>query len=74
MSTASVFQKLDSAIHWVNNYLADKYLENQLRYSLDRDLPTFQTTGAWRQVQIRESKKLFLYLGKLNCSQSSIFM
>ena len=31
-------QTLDSAIHWINHYPVDKYLGNQLCYSLDRDL------------------------------------
>ena len=33
-----IVQKLDSAIHRINHYPADKYLGNQLRYPLDRDL------------------------------------
>ena len=42
VSRAPVFQKMDSAIHWINNHLADKYLGKQLRcYPLDKDLPTF---------------------------------
>ena len=32
------FQTLDSAIHGIKHYLADKYLGNQLRYPLDRFL------------------------------------
>jgi len=35
---APVVQKLDSAIHRINHYPADKYYGNQLRYSVDRDL------------------------------------
>ena len=35
---APVLQTLDSAIHRINHYPADKYLKNQLRYPLDRDL------------------------------------
>ena len=35
---ASVVQTLDSTIHWINHYPEDKYLVNQLRYPLDRDL------------------------------------
>ena len=31
-------QTLDSAIHRINHYPADKYYGNQLRYPLDRDL------------------------------------
>ena len=31
-------QTLDSAIHPINHYVADKYEENQLLYPLDRDL------------------------------------
>ena len=32
---APVVQRLDSAIHRINHYPADKYCGNQLRYSLD---------------------------------------
>ena len=45
---APVVQTLDSAIHRVNHYPADKYYGNQLRYPLDGDLsggqryPTFE--------------------------------
>ena len=35
---APVVQTLDSAIHWINQYPADKYYGNQLRYPLDSDL------------------------------------
>ena len=35
---ASVVQKMDSAIHRINHYPADKYLGNRLRYPVDRDL------------------------------------
>ena len=35
---ARVVQKLDSAIRRINNYPADKYYGNQLRYPLDSDL------------------------------------
>ena len=35
---APVVQVLDSAIHWIKHYPADKYLGNQFRYSLDRNL------------------------------------
>ena len=30
-----VVERLDSAIHWINHYLADKYWENRLHYPLD---------------------------------------
>ena len=33
-----VAQTLDSAIHRINHYPADKYYGNQLRYPLDSDL------------------------------------
>ena len=33
-----VVQTLDSAIHGINHYLANKYYGNQLRYPLDSDL------------------------------------
>ena len=48
---APVVQTLDSAIHWINHYPADKYYGNQLRYPLDSDLsggqcyPTFEQPG-----------------------------
>ena len=35
---APVVQRLDSALHRINYYPADKYYGNQLRYPLDRDL------------------------------------
>ena len=35
---APVVQTLDSAIHRINHYPADKYYGNELRYPLDRDL------------------------------------
>ena len=35
---ALVVQTLDTAIHRINHYPADKYLGNQLRYPLDRVL------------------------------------
>ena len=35
---APVVQTLDSAIHRINLYPADKYYGNQLRYPLDSDL------------------------------------
>ena len=48
---ASVVQTLDSAIHRINHYPADKYYGNQLRYPLDRFLsggyryPAFEQLG-----------------------------
>ena len=38
ISQAPVVQTLDSAIHRINHYPADKYYGNQLRYPLDSDL------------------------------------
>ena len=35
---APVVQTLDSAIHQINHYPADKYYRNQLHYLLDRAL------------------------------------
>ena len=35
---APVVQTLDSAIHRINHYPADKYYGNQFRYPLDSDL------------------------------------
>ena len=37
-SQAPVVQTLDSAIHRINRYPADKYYGNQLRYPLESDL------------------------------------
>ena len=48
---APVVQTLDSTIHRINHYPADKYYGNQLRYPLDSDLsggqryPTFEQPG-----------------------------
>ena len=39
---APVVQKLDSTIHLIKYYPADKYQGNQLHYPLDRDL-----SGGW---------------------------
>ena len=39
LSLAPVVQTLDSPIHWINHYPADKYYGNQLHYPLERDLP-----------------------------------
>ena len=38
INQAPVVQTLDSAIHRINHYPADKYYGNQLRYPLDSDL------------------------------------
>ena len=38
MHQAPVVHTLDSAIHWINHYPADKYEGNQLHYPLDSDL------------------------------------
>ena len=38
LDQAPVVQTLDSAIHRINHYPADKYYGNQLRYPLDSDL------------------------------------
>ena len=35
---APVVQTLDSTVHRINHYPADKYYGNQLRYPLDSDL------------------------------------
>ena len=55
---APVVQKLDSAIHRINRYPADKYSGNQLRYPLDGDLSTFWTTGAEEVVQTCEQANI----------------
>ena len=39
----SVFQKLDSVIHWINHHLVDNFKGEQLQY--DRDLSTFEQLG-----------------------------
>ena len=42
---------MDSAIHWINHYLVDKYWENQLHYPVDTALsggwhyPSFEQLG-----------------------------
>ena len=38
MDQAPVVQKVDSAIHRINHYPVDKYLQNTFRYPLDSDL------------------------------------
>ena len=53
---AQVVQTLDSAIHRINHYPADKYYGNQLCYPLDSDLsagqryPTFEQQGPVRHA------------------------
>ena len=53
---APVVQKLDSTIHRINHYPADKYYGNQLRYLPDSDLsgglryPTFEQPGPGLQL------------------------
>ena len=37
LQLASVVQRLDSAIHWINHYPLDKYNENLLSYSVNSD-------------------------------------
>ena len=54
INQAPIVQKLDSAIHWTNRHLEDKYYENELRYLMDSDLssgkryPTFEQLGPGR--------------------------
>ena len=49
---ARVVQKMDSAIHRrINHYPADKYLGNQLRYPVDRDL-----SGGYRYPPFEQSR------------------
>ena len=38
LNQARVLQTMDSALHWINHYPADKYYENQLHYPLESDL------------------------------------
>ena len=51
INQAPIVQKLDSAIHWINRHLEDKYYENELHYPMDSDLssgkryPTFEQLG-----------------------------
>ena len=58
---APVVQTLDSAIHRINHYPADKYYGNQLRYSLDSDLsggqryPTFEQP--WPGLELEWSSR-----------------
>ena len=33
-----VVQTMDSAMHWINHYAADKHSQNQLSYPVDSDL------------------------------------
>ena len=42
---ATVVQTLDSTMHWINHYPADKYWENQVRYPVDKDLSTYEQLG-----------------------------
>ena len=42
-------QTLNSAIHWINHYPADKYLGNHLRYPLDSDL-----SGGYRYPPVEQ--------------------
>ena len=66
---APVVQKVDSAIHRINHYPADKYLGNQLqwRYPLDRDLsggqryPPFEQLEPGAQVNIVVNVPAVLY-------------
>ena len=37
LQLASVVQRLDSAIHWINHYPLDKYNENLLSYLVNSD-------------------------------------
>ena len=48
---APVVQKLDSAIHRINRYPADKYYENQLRYPLDSDLASEECYPPFEQLK-----------------------
>ena len=47
---ARVVQTLDSAIHRINHYPADKYWRNQLRYSVDSDLSVGQGYPPFEQL------------------------
>ena len=60
---APVVQTLDSAIHRINHYPADKYQGNQLRYPLDRFLSCGQRYPTFEQPRpgsllVRNSKDL----------------
>ena len=60
---APVVQTLDSAIHRINHYPADKYYGNQLRYPPDSDLsggqryPTFEQPGPGILLYIERVQK-----------------
>ena len=55
---ASIFQKMDSTIHWINHYPVDKYEENQLRYPVDRDNAIIHLLNNWglRKLQDKTDK------------------
>ena len=67
---APVVQTLDSAIHRINHYSADKYYKNQLRNPVDSNLsngsryPPFEQMGPGRLV--RSSYQLLLSTPKFN--------
>ena len=52
---APVVQKLDSAIHRINHYPADKYYVNQLRYPLDSNL-----SSGYRAIHLSNNWVLIL--------------
>ena len=48
---APVVQMLDSAIHRINHYAADKYQGNQLRYPLDSAIQRLNNRGQMCNVR-----------------------
>ena len=50
LNQARVVQKMDSALHWINHYPADKYCENQLHYPLESDLSGGERYVAFEQL------------------------
>ena len=80
MVQAPVVQTLDSAIHRINLYPADKYWGNQLHYPLDRDLssgyryPAFEQLrpeGLWKGVK---ETIVFVFGGRYICVHSIIVL
>ena len=62
-SLARVVQKMDSAIHRINHYPADKYLGNQLHYPVDRDL-----SGGYRYPPFEQPRPGVLVLKFRPCA------
>ena len=50
MNLAPIVQTLNSAIHRINHYPADKYYENQLRYPLDSAIRGLNNRGLLAKI------------------------